>query len=291
MIAVAEIPARGDFSSLKWFESPLKYSKDELITVHYAALNFRDIMLASGRVPVTLLGDKRMDHQQILGCEFTGVTSSGRRVMGLLPAGALATHIRESEALLLDLPDGWSLEDGSSVLVTYGTVFLGLFVSSKIEKGNSILIHAGSGGVGLAAIHIAMNMEMEVFTTVSTDEKKNYLLELFPKLKPQNIGNSRNTGFEDMVMSNTNGKGVDFVLNSLADDKLLASVRCLGHGGTFVEVGKSDIFRDNKINLGHFAKDITFLSINVDVRKSQKRPQVGFHSEYFDEFFLKHLYF
>ncbi|CAG9811694.1 unnamed protein product [Chironomus riparius] len=277
IIAVAEIPNRGDFSSLKWLESPLKYNnKDELVTVHYAALNFRDIMLASGRVPVTLIGDSRMDHQQILGCEFTGVTSSGRRVMGLLPAGGLATHIKESEALLLDIPKGWSLEDGSSVLVTYGTVFLGLFVKSKIETGNSILIHAGSGGVGLAAIHIAMSMELIVFTTVSTDEKKNYLLELFPQLRPENIGNSRDTSFEDMIMRNTQGKGVDFVLNSLADDKLLASLRCLGQGGTFVEIGKSDIFRDNKVNLGHFAKDITFLSINVDVRKSQRHPKVMF---------------
>ncbi|XP_070508377.1 fatty acid synthase-like [Chironomus tepperi] len=276
-IAVAEIPTRGDFSSLKWFESPLKYgNKDEFITIHYAALNFRDIMLASGRVPVTLLGESRMDHQQILGCEFTGVTSSGRRVMGLLPAGGLATHVKESEAFFIDLPNGWSLEDGSSVLVTYGTVFLGLFVSSQIEEGNSILIHAGSGGVGLAAIHIAISMDLEIFTTVSTDEKRNYLLELFPKLKPENIGNSRDTSFEDMIMRNTNGKGVDFVLNSLADDKLLASIRCLARGGTFVEIGKSDIYRDNKINLGHFARDITFLSINVDIRKSQKRPKLMF---------------
>ncbi|XP_070508492.1 fatty acid synthase-like [Chironomus tepperi] len=279
---IADIQTRGDFSSIKWSEGPHKYTnEDELITVHYAALNFKDIMLASGRVPVTMLGESRLDHQHILGCEFAGVTSSGEKVIGLIISGGLATHVKKSHALLLDLPKGWTLEEGATILCTYGTVFLGLLVRSQMKKGNSILIHAGSGGVGLAAIHTAMSLEMEVFTTVSTEEKRNYLLELFPKLKPENIGNSRDTSFEDMIMRNTNGKGVDFVLNSLSDDKLLASLRCVGQGGTFVEIGKSDIYRDNKINLGQFVKDISFLSVNADIlayqaKMTQKKPELLF---------------
>ncbi|KAL7014528.1 hypothetical protein ACKWTF_015986 [Chironomus riparius] len=280
-IAVAEIPTRGDFSSLKWFEGPLKFKhKDELVTVHYAALNFKDIMLATGRVPPTLFGDQRIDQQQMLGYEYTGITSKGRKVMGVIPKSALATHIMPEDNLCLDLPNGWSMEDGATVFATYGTAFMGLFIKAKVKKGNSILIHAGSGGVGLAAIHLAFAMEMEVFTTVSTDEKKNYLLELFPKLRPENIGNSRDTSFEDMIMRNTHGKGVDFVLNSLADDKLLASLRCVGKNGTFVEIGKSDIFRDNKINLAHFAKEITFLSLNIDmVLRTEKKKFQEFWNE------------
>lgn len=262
---IAEIPIRGDFSSIRWSEGPLKYdSEDDLITVHYSALNFKDIMLASGRIPILMLGESRLDHQHILGSEFAGITSSGKKVIGLILSGGLASHVKKSDVLILNLPKKWTLEEGATILCTYGTVFLGLFIKSEIKKGNSILIHAGSGGVGISAIHVAMSMELEVFTTVSTDEKKNYLLELFPKLKPENIGNSRDISFEDMIKINTKGKGVDFVLNSLADDKLLASLRCLGQGGTFVEIGKSDIFRDNKINLGHFSRDITFLSVNAD---------------------------
>ena len=237
-------------------------------------------MLASGRVPVTLLGESRLDHQHILGCEFAGITASGKEVIGLVMSGGLATHVKKSDTLFLDLPKGWTLEEGATILCTYGTVFLGLLIESKIKKGNSILIHAGSGGVGISAIHIAMSMDLEVFTTVSTEEKKSYLLELFPKLRPENIGNSRDTSFEDMIMKNTYGKGVDFVLNSLADDKLLASLRCVGKNGTFVEIGKSDIFRDNKINLAHFSKEITFLSLNIDqVLRTEKKKFQDFWNE------------
>lgn len=79
-----------------------------------------------------------------------------------------------------------------------------------------------------------------------------------------NIGNSRDCSFEAMVKIQTNGKGVDFVLNSLSDDKLHASIRCLGSGGTFLEIGKFDLANDTKIGLGDFLKEISFRAVLVD---------------------------
>ena len=105
---------------------------------------------------------------------------------------------------------------------------------------------------------------MDVFTTVSTEEKKNYLLNEFPELKRENIGYSRDTSFEDLVMKRTRGKGVDFVLNSLAEEKLAASVRCLGKGGKFLEIGKFDMANDNKLSLGDFLRELTFHAVMVD---------------------------
>lgn len=126
------------------------------------------------------------------------------------------------------------------------------------------MIHAGCGGVGLAAIRVAFAYGLEVFTTVSTEDKKKYLLNAYPLLKKNNIGNSRDTTFEDMVMTNTNGKGVDYVLNSLADEKLHASIRCLGKGGKFLEIGKFDLENDTKIGLGRFINELSFHAILVD---------------------------
>ena len=131
-------------------------------------------------------------------------------------------------------------------------------------RGKSILIHAGSGGVGLAAIRVAFAYGLEVFTTVSTPEKKNYLLQEFPQLKNQNIGNSRSTSFEDMILIQTKGAGVDYVLNSLAEEKLQASIRCLGKGGKFLEIGKFDMANDTKIGLGNFLKELSFHSVMLD---------------------------
>ncbi len=126
------------------------------------------------------------------------------------------------------------------------------------------MIHAGTGGVGLAAIRVAFAYGLEVFTTVSTEEKKKYLLEEFPQLKAENIGNSRDTSFETMIKTRTKGRGVDYVLNSLAEEKLLASLRCLGKGGKFLEIGKFDMANDTKIGMSHFLKELSFHSIMVD---------------------------
>lgn len=85
-----------------------------------------------------------------------------------------------------------------------------------------------------------------------------------------NIGNSRDCSFEKMIKLRTNGGGVDYVLNSLAEDKLHASIRCLGHGGVFLEIGKFDLANDTKIGLGIFLKEVTFRSVLVDNLYSAK---------------------
>lgn len=125
--------------------------------------------------------------------------------------------------------------------ITDYTVYLAFFVTSKIEKGKSILIHAGTGGVGLAAIQVALSYGLTVYTTVGSSEKMKYLLDTFPQIDKKNIGNSRDTTFEKMIRVSTKGNGVDYVLNSLSEDKLQASIRCLAKNGTFLEIGKYDI--------------------------------------------------
>ena len=257
---------RGDLSSMTWLHGPYNHGKPsgQLVRLQYASLNFRDVMLATGKLTAEVFGSGRLDQLCILGFEFAGVTEQNRRVMGMVISGALATYIEADETLLWDCPDDWTLEEAATVPVTYGTVYSAFFLTTKIQKGKSILIHAGSGGVGLAAIRVAFAYGLDVYTTVSTDEKKNFLLGEFSELKAENIGNSRDTSFEDMVMKRTKGKGVDYVLNSLADEKLQASIRCLGNGGKFLEIGKFDMANDSKIGLGHFLKEISFHAVLVD---------------------------
>lgn len=67
-----------------------------------------------------------------------------------------------------------------------------------------------------------------------------------------------------MIQKETDGEGVDFVLNSLSEDKLLASIRCLGQGGHFLEIGKFDMANDNKIGLSCFLKELTFHAVLAD---------------------------
>ncbi len=270
---LANILTPGSFSAIAWYEGPSNFDKtnEECVCVKYAALNFRDIMAASGKLPLEE-AQKSIDSESPLGFEYAGVKGNGERVMGISGGGAFTTYINPNKNLCFKCPDDWSLEEAATIPIVYLTVYTAFFVVSQIVKGKTVLIHAGSGGVGLAAIRVAFAYGLEVFTTVSTEEKKRFLLKEFPQLKKENIGNSRDTSFEDMIMENTNGKGVDYVLNSLVEDKLQASLRCLAWGGKFIEIGKYDIVRNNKLGMNFFRDQKSISTCNFgEIAKTESR--------------------
>lgn len=120
--------SRGDLSSLRWIEGPLSYYRPEhhpgaeLCSVYYAPLNFRDIMLASGKLPPDALPGDLAGQDCILGLEFSGRDSKGRRVMGMVAARSLATTVLADPGFLWEVPDNWTLEQAASVPVCYATV-------------------------------------------------------------------------------------------------------------------------------------------------------------------------
>lgn len=142
--------------------------------------------------------------------------------------------------------------------------YYALIVRGRMRPGESILIHAGTGGVGQASIAIALHMGCTVFTTVSSQVKRDFLKKRFPQLTDNRIGNSRDTSFEQLVLSETNGRGVDLVLNSLAAHQLQASVRCLAIGGRFLEIGKVDLSNNSPLGMSIFLKNTTFHGILLD---------------------------
>lgn len=101
----------------------------------------------------------------------------------MVASGSMGTIIKPFEPLTWIVPKEWTLQEAATVPVVYSTVYCAFFMGKAISAGKSILIHAGSGGVGLAAIRVALAYNMEVYTTVSNGNKKKYILDLFPKLK------------------------------------------------------------------------------------------------------------
>ena len=168
--------------------------------------------------------------------------------MGYTMSKGIGTSILiQDPHFLWDFPDSWTMAEAATVPVCYLTVYYALIVRGKMREGETVLIHAGSGGVGQAAIHVALNRGCKVFTTVGSQEKRDFLKKTFPSLTDDMIGNSRDCSFEDMVMKQTDGRGVDIVLNSLAEDKFRASVRCLADFGRFLEIGKYDIVQNHPL--------------------------------------------
>ncbi|XP_046964244.1 fatty acid synthase-like [Vanessa cardui] len=261
----------GDLSSLSWLEGPIRenpvFKNPEKVLVHIycAALNFRDVMTAMGRVTADSVATGRLAQECVQGFEIVGRTSNGTRVMGMVVNSGLANMVEAEKSLLWAIPDEWTFEEAASVPVAYGTVYYALVMVGQIQRGESILIHAGSGGVGQAAINVALHYGCEVFTTVGTPEKRAFIKKLFPQLKDSHIGNSRDTSFEHMIRKETNGKGVNLVLNSLADDKLQASIRCLGYRGRFLEIGKFDINNNTLIDVSFFRNEISFHGVMLYV--------------------------
>uniref|UniRef100_A0A3Q2DYF7 Fatty acid synthase n=1 Tax=Cyprinodon variegatus TaxID=28743 RepID=A0A3Q2DYF7_CYPVA len=157
-----------------------------------------------------------------------------------------------------------TLEQAASVPVVYATAYYSLVVRGRLRPGESVLIHSGSGGVGQAAIAIALSMNCRVFTTVGSAEKRAYLQERFPQLSAESFANSRDVSFEQHIQLQTKGKGVDVVLNSLAEEKLQASVRCVARHGRFLEIGKYDLSNNSPLGMALFLKNVAFHGILLD---------------------------
>lgn len=184
--------------------------------------------------------------------------------MALVQAKSLATTCSARRNMIWEVPDNWTMEQASTVPCVYSTVYYALVVRGLMKKGESILIHAGSGGVGQAAISVALHHGLMVYTTVGSEEKQEFLKKTFPQLTDAQIGNSRDTSFEQFIMRATKGRGVDLVLNSLAEEKLLASIRCLGLNGRFLEIGKFDLNSNSPLGMSVFLKNTSFHGILLD---------------------------
>lgn len=241
----------GDLTSFAWAQLDVSHVPSEtLASVYYAPLNFRDIMFATGRLaPEAIPGiPANVAQDSILGLEFAGKDSNGNRVMGVVPYKAIATSVVMSDPdLVWPIPADWTMEEAATVPCVYATAYYALVIRGSLTDNETVLIHAGAGGVGMAAIRICLSRNCRVFTTVGSQAKRDYLLKEFPGLSDQDILYSRDTSFEDNIMRLTNGQGVDIVLNSLAEDQLRAGLRCLAPNGRFLEIGKVDFIQDSAL--------------------------------------------
>lgn len=118
---------RGDLSSLKWLAGSLvPYTKNpeesRILHVYYAALNFKDIMVATAKLAPEVLARGRINQESVIGFEYAGRNEKGERIMGMVTTRGLSNLLVYDENLLWKIPDHWSMEEAATVPVTYGTV-------------------------------------------------------------------------------------------------------------------------------------------------------------------------
>lgn len=259
----------GDLNTLEWIQSPLTYYQtkhsDRFCSVYYASLNFRDIMLAIGKEPTNALSSFELSTEDsALELEFSRRDANGCKVMDIAKSRGLVTTVLPDSGFLRKVPDRWTLEQAATIPVAYVISYYALFVRGQLKDGKSVLIHSCAGDIGQAVIIIALHAGCKVFTTVGTPEKRQFLKNTFPQLSEKHIGNSRNTSFEYLISDQTRGRGVDVLLNSLAEEKLHASMRCLAKNGRFLEIGKYGMLNGNLVDMSMFLSNTSFHSILLE---------------------------
>ena len=207
------------------------------VAVRAAGLNFRDVLIALGIYPgAGTLGSEIAGVVVEAGPGVTGLVP-GDRVMGLASGGFGPLAVTDARTLA-PVPDGWSFTQAASVPVAFATAWYGLRDLAGGRPGLRLLVHAATGGVGMAAVAIARHLGLEVFATASPG--KHAVLQAMG-LDEDHIASSRDGGFEGKFLRVTGGAGVDIVLNSLAGELTDASLRLLVSGGVFLEMGKTDV--------------------------------------------------
>ncbi|HEU5470758.1 MAG TPA: SDR family NAD(P)-dependent oxidoreductase [Actinophytocola sp.] len=207
------------------------------VAVRAAGLNFRDVLSALGMYPgEVVIGGEGAGVVVATGPGVTGL-EPGDRVLGLF-AGAFGPIAVTDHRLLARMPDGWSFTQAASVPIVFGTAYYGLVDLAGLTAGESVLVHAAAGGVGMAAVQLARQLGAEVYATASPG-KWPVVREL--GVPAEHIASSRDAGFESRFTEVTAGRGVDVVLDALAGDLVDASLRLLPRGGRFLEMGKTDV--------------------------------------------------
>ncbi len=237
-----------------------------LVSVEATGLNFWDVFRSLGFIEEGDLGRELCGHVLDIGSEVTNL-SIGDRVVGL-GFGAFGPEMVTHEELVAPAPDGISV----SGLATIPSAFVSAALSyqlSGLEPGDRVLIHAGSGGVGLAAIQLAQAAGAEVFATASAP-KQAYLRSVGVK----HIYDSRQTKFGEEILSDTGGEGIHVVLNSLTSEGFIdASLSCLAEGGRFVELARRDILSVEE--MAALRPDVKYDILELDVLKKTDPEWVG----------------
>ena len=212
------------------------------VAVTASSINFADVFVAFGQYPTI---DGRPPQ---LGIDFAGVVTAvgpdvtdhqvGDHVGGFSKSGCWASFVTCDARAAVTLPPGLTDELAAAVTSAHTTAWYGLHDQARISAGDKVLIHSATGGVGQAAIAIARAAGAEIFATAGSPARR----ELLRGMGIEHVYDSRSIEFADLIRRDTDGYGVDIVLNSLTGAAQRAGFELLALDGRFVEIGKRDVY-------------------------------------------------
>jgi NADPH2:quinone reductase len=230
----------------QWLTSPSELQVDHLplpslgegqvlVKVHAAAANFFDILMVQGKYqfkPPLPFTPGAEFAGEIVSCHPSITSLSvGQRVFGGVQYGAFADYVVASIDALYEIPRHMSYKQAAGLFVTYPTSYAALVLRARLQPGETCLIHAGAGGVGIPAIQIAKHLGATVIATVGSEEKERVAKEAGADI----VINYTKQDFASLVLKHTNKKGVDVVFDPVG--LIDASLKCIAWSGRLVVVG------------------------------------------------------
>ncbi|KIA75675.1 putative polyketide synthase protein [Aspergillus ustus] len=254
----------GSLDSLQLYEvpgpePPLLPDQVE-IEVSATGLNFKDVAVSTGLVP----GE---DHA--LGLDAAGVvTKVGRHVhsfragdrVAFMDKGAFTNRARISYKRVHHVPDGMGLEVAAALPLVFMTAIYALVDTARLRRGQSVLIHSGAGGVGIAAIQLAQHLQADIYVTVGSADKRVFLQEQL-NIPANRIFSSRNSDFAQGILAATKGRGVDVILNSVTGELLDETWRICADGGMMVDIGRG--LRNQRLAAGPFERNCSVKAFDL----------------------------
>jgi len=273
-----EVRSPGTFESTAFLRCPrVPPGVGEVqIEVYAASVNFRDVMIALGNYPA-------LGSVPALGVDCAGKVVAvgdavpdfriGDEVFGMTRAcfGAFTGFTNTYSMCVMRKPAGWSFEQAAALPGVFATAYYALHLVAGLRRGERVLIHCASGGVGLAAIQVAKWLGAEIVATAGTPEKRAFV----HGLGIDHVMDSRSLAFIEEVRQLTAGQGVDVILNSLTGDAINQGLEILRPLGRFLEIGKRDIMENRQVGLRAFARGLTLASIDLGFMSPTGRPDLA----------------
>jgi NADPH:quinone reductase-like Zn-dependent oxidoreductase/acyl carrier protein len=266
-----EIAVPGSLEKVRYREVPrVAPGENEIeLRIRSVGLNFKDVLKVLGFLSKTALDGTH--YGKSLGMEASAVvTAVGPGVTGYkvgdeiitLVAGCFGSHVtvRTDQLLSVPRPKTMSAPEASTIPIAFMTAYYGLTEAARLQAGETVLIHAAAGGVGMAAIQVAKWIGAKIFATAGSQEKRDRLLEL----GVERVWDSRSLEFVDGIREATDGRGVDVVLNSLSGEAMERSFEALAPLGRFIEIGKRDILEKSRLPMAAFDRSVSFTSLDLD---------------------------
>jgi acyl transferase domain-containing protein/acyl carrier protein len=245
------------------------------VAVTASSLNFADVLYALGQYP-GIDGDAPQ-----LGMDFAGIVTAvgpdvtthqaGDHVGGFSRNGCWATFVTCDARLAVTLPPGLTHDQAAAVSTTHAIAWYGLHDQARITAGDRVLIHSAAGSVGQAAIAIARAAGAEIFATAGSEQRR----ELLRDMGIEHVYDSRSTEFAEQIRRDTDGYGVDIVLNSLTGAVQRAGLDVLSVGGRFVEIGRRDVYANSRLALFPFHRNLTFHYVDLTLMSESHPKRIG----------------